>query len=284
MGMYMQFLRRLFGVVAAVVLFLGAGSVQAASLSGEQAQAILGLLASFGADQGIIANVAAALGGQGASPKGACVDLSHTLSSGSTDALAGGEVSRLQAYLGVRETGYFGPLTKQAVIDWQKAHAISAIGVVGPATRGVMACSSTQSPMNVASTVPETSTTPETHTPTPVATVTPTTPSRAATMYITPTSGRAPLQVSFLYDAPYLVTAHYFINFGDGLSGNLSYGYLCNGPADCSMGWNIRHTYVSAGVYTATITTSNEAGATTCASETSPGCSLVRRVIITVAS
>ncbi len=283
--MYTQLVRGLLGIVVAVVLFLGAGSAKAASLSGEQVQAVLGLLSSFGVSQETMINVSAALNGQTAANRiGVCVNLSHTLLSGSTDSLSGGEVSKLQAYLGVRQTGYFGPLTKQAVINWQKAHDVSAIGVVGPTTRGIMACAGTQSPMSTPSNVPQTSVVPETHT-TPPVTETPTpTPSRTATMYIQPTSGSAPLRVSFLYDAPYAVSTHYFINFGDGLSGNFSYGYACNGPSDCNMGWNIQHTYASAGVYTATITTSNEAGATTCASETSPGCSLVRRVIITVAS
>lgn len=61
----------------------------------------------------------------------------RTLAVGTT----GTDVSELQAFLAgqgfftVATTTWFGPITKQAVIAFQKAHGINPIGVVGPITR-----------------------------------------------------------------------------------------------------------------------------------------------------
>lgn len=61
----------------------------------------------------------------------------HTLSVGSRDA----EVASLQQVLGmlgflkVTATGYFGVLTKQAVMAFQKQHGLEQVGIVGPKTR-----------------------------------------------------------------------------------------------------------------------------------------------------
>ena len=57
----------------------------------------------------------------------------------------GTEVSELQKRLKALEyflypeiTGYFGAVTKKAVIDFQKANGIDPIGIVGPKTRAVL--------------------------------------------------------------------------------------------------------------------------------------------------
>ena len=57
--------------------------------------------------------------------------LSQTLKTGSS----GFEVRVLQIMLGVSQTGYFGPKTRQAVIDFQKLNSIPQTGVVGELTR-----------------------------------------------------------------------------------------------------------------------------------------------------
>jgi len=73
-----------------------------------------------------------------------CVSIVRTLSSGST----GADVTELQAYLGVKATGYFGPMTKSALTKWQIANRIvissasRGAGQAGPKTRAALACSS----------------------------------------------------------------------------------------------------------------------------------------------
>lgn len=79
-----------------------------------------------------------------------CLDLNNALVIGSTDATTNSEVSKLQQFLAAagvypeaRITGYYGTLTAQAVVRWQKAHGmdfVTARSGVGPMTRGKMAC------------------------------------------------------------------------------------------------------------------------------------------------
>lgn len=79
-----------------------------------------------------------------------CLDLNNALVIGSTDATTNGEVSKLQSFLiaagmypEARMTGYYGTLTAQAVMRWQKAHGMDFVTLtsgVGPMTRGKMAC------------------------------------------------------------------------------------------------------------------------------------------------
>lgn len=48
--------------------------------------------------------------------------------------MAGADVKRLQARLEIEVDGIFGPKTRDAVINWQKAHGLTADGIVGPVT------------------------------------------------------------------------------------------------------------------------------------------------------
>ena len=74
-----------------------------------------------------------------------CVNIEKSLSLGSR----GDDVTRLQKFLGVISTGYFGPLTKQSVIQWQISHKVivsakaDGAGSVGPKTRAALHCAST---------------------------------------------------------------------------------------------------------------------------------------------
>ena len=80
----------------------------------------------------------------------ACVDLTYDLWIRKTDGETGGEVSKLQRFLvgaGVypeaKITGYYGDLTAQAVVRWQKAHGMDFVTTasgVGPMTRERMKC------------------------------------------------------------------------------------------------------------------------------------------------
>lgn len=85
-----------------------------------------------------------------------CVDLSNALVIGSTDATTNGEVTKLQqfliltGYFSGSSTGYYGTLTADAVVRYQKASGmdfVTAKSGVGPMTRGKMQCGnvSTQS-------------------------------------------------------------------------------------------------------------------------------------------
>ena len=154
------------GSVVAVGLLFGAiaGPARAAALSSSQISAIIGLLQSFGADATTVANVTASLNGQ-ATPGtggttttgGTCTaQYTRTLQTGST----GADVKMLQQFLNQdaatmvaasgagsagMETMTFGPATKAAVMKFQTKYGISAIGIVGPATRAKLnsLCSTT---------------------------------------------------------------------------------------------------------------------------------------------
>jgi len=144
--------------VAVALALMGAVAVapaQAAGLSSSQIQAIVSLLASFGADSATIANVTAALNGQatpgsGSSNGGVCPVLTRSLQQGSS----GADVKSLQIFLNASadtrvsvsgagspgmETTFFGPATHAAVVKFQAKNNVSPIGVVGPATRAAIA-------------------------------------------------------------------------------------------------------------------------------------------------
>ena len=86
-------------------------------------------------------------------PIGDCLTLTRDLILGSTDASTNGEVSKIQRFLNSASvypeanfSGYYGTLTAQAVVRWQKAHGMDFVTLksgVGPMTRGKMACAQT---------------------------------------------------------------------------------------------------------------------------------------------
>ena len=152
---------RLVAVAAGSVLALGllfgaiAGPARAAALTSGQVSAIVALLQSFGADAATVANVTASLNGQPTTTTtttttttgGSCTtQWTRTLQAGSN----GADVKMLQQFLNKdastmvaasgagsagMETMTFGPATKAAVMKFQTKYGISAIGIVGPATR-----------------------------------------------------------------------------------------------------------------------------------------------------
>ncbi|MDP3646282.1 MAG: PKD domain-containing protein [bacterium] len=64
-----------------------------------------------------------------------CPHILRTLNQG----ISGSDVSDLQAYLGVSQTGFFGPLTARAVAKFQANEGLSQVGIVGPQTRAAFA-------------------------------------------------------------------------------------------------------------------------------------------------
>jgi peptidoglycan hydrolase-like protein with peptidoglycan-binding domain len=76
----------------------------------------------------------------------ACPNITRSLYIGMRDADTNGEVSALQRFLGVEETGYFGPTTEGKVREWQAKKGIvssgnadtTGYGLVGQKTRALM--------------------------------------------------------------------------------------------------------------------------------------------------
>ena len=91
----------------------------------------------------------------GSSAPVTCPIITHTLSVGSTDAVSGGDVTELQSfmisggYMQGSATGYFGPITENAVKTYQAANGIvsygtpqtTGYGYVGPKTRSSLSLS-----------------------------------------------------------------------------------------------------------------------------------------------
>ncbi|MFA6300933.1 MAG: peptidoglycan-binding domain-containing protein [Candidatus Paceibacterota bacterium] len=101
--------------------------------------------------QGIFATVAFS-----AVPEAANCPILSTLRVGSV----GEQVKCLQKIVGTSPDGYFGPLTKVAVLSWQLSHNLVADGVVGPLTRTILVS------FTVASDFPEGCTQTTTYSPT----------------------------------------------------------------------------------------------------------------------
>jgi hypothetical protein len=151
------------GVAVAASLFVGAfaaAPAQAAALTQSQISSIVSLLQSFGADAQTIANVQASLNGQptsgstGGTTTGGTASCSVTWTASLQQGSTGAAVKSLQQILNMwpdtmvaasgagspgNETMTFGPATKAAVMKFQTKYGISAIGIVGPATRAKLA-------------------------------------------------------------------------------------------------------------------------------------------------
>jgi hypothetical protein len=77
------------------------------------------------------------------------------------------------------------------------------------------------------------------------------TTSMSTNFYASPVSGAAPLSVQFTSSAPQGGTIGNTVNFGDGTSGKFGFVPVCS---SCNALGTVSHTYVSPGVYTATLT------------------------------
>jgi PKD repeat protein len=157
----------------------------------------------------------------------ACLTFTQNLSVGSN----GAAVAQLQGFLMTQYlfrpasiTSYFGRITKAAVIQFQRQQSLPAAGFVGPLTRAAIwrVCTGTTNPP-------------------------PTSP--AAPLSASPTSGAAPLTVTFAITG----LRNYSVDFGDGQQGNF---YACSGTCTA-------HTYVHPGTYTAALIPSTPFGSVT---------------------
>ncbi len=169
--------------------------------------------ACTGTAQKIAATVSVVVTNITTPPPQACAAITHTLSAEDTDALTGGDVSRLQQYLAADPvlypeglvTGFYGPATAKAVGRYQESKGISKTGTVGPITLTAIRCT----PDNGSSDL----------------------------FTATPVSGTAPLLVRFATNKN-VTTGSYRVDFGDGATQWLSAS-------------STTHTYSTAGAYTA---------------------------------
>jgi len=109
----------------------------AAALTTAQINAIVSLLQSFGADQTTISNVQTSL--SGGTPSGGATPTGYTFSTNLTVGSTGTDVTNLQTVLKSDAsvypeglvTGYFGALTKAAVVRFQEKYAASILTPLG---------------------------------------------------------------------------------------------------------------------------------------------------------
>jgi len=157
--------------------------------------------------------------GGGASPSRVCPQILRYLSQGST----GDDVMNLQTYLGVSATGYFGPLTANAVAKFQASEGLSQVGIVGPLTRAAFArrCGY----------------------PNP----------QGSSLSATPTRGDAPLPVNFTFAPKTDNVGQYYIEFGDGEAQVMDTQQIYCITTPCISPSVASHTYASPGSYTAAV-------------------------------
>ena len=158
----------------------------------------------------------------GTSSGGYCPDLSITFSRGATDARTNGQVSELQRFLtdyyDINQNivvGVFGPVTQRYVIRFQREQGLPTFGIVGSMTRARIAsvCGGSQY------------------------------------FSASPTSGAAPLAVTFSTNISGQGGQEYTIEYGDGSSAKANY---CYSPLDlCQQPGINTHTYTTAGTFTA---------------------------------
>ena len=140
---YAKSIAGVVGLVAGVFMLFGVvGTTQAAGLTTEQIDQIVGLLSVFGADATIVANVRASLtGGTPVVTPPVVGTTACTFTASLTLGSKGAEVTCLQNYLtgtghftfSGGATGFFGPVTQAAVAAWQAANGVTpAVGYFGP--------------------------------------------------------------------------------------------------------------------------------------------------------
>ena len=143
-----------FGLISGA--FIAMPSIASAALTESQIQAILSLLQSFGADQTVVGNVNSSLRGLPTTGGGGgtiafCPNFTYNLYLGLNDSETEAQVSQLQKFLAQDSsvypegtiTGFYGPLTEQAVKRWQAQQGVvssgspdtTGYGVVGSRTR-----------------------------------------------------------------------------------------------------------------------------------------------------
>ena len=156
------------------------------------------------------------------SPHHVCSILTRNLGVG----VSGDDVQGIQEYLhdqgyyNGNTTGYFGPVTANAVAQWQSSQGLSSVGIVGPASRERIRrwCGGGNEKFKASS-----------------------------------TQGAAPLQVTFYsrISGFHQASDSYTIDYGDGVSEPAA---NCYAPSDyCQSPGQNTHTYTADGTYTAVL-------------------------------
>ena len=132
--------KKFLAAVAASATFLSLAAAfpaQAASLSAGQVQAVLGLLKAFGVDQTTMSNVEQALSGAQVTTASSTPGVQNGCLPPPNFGERGEGVKMLQKVLAKKTgfsstnvTGYFGPLTRQALRTYQKQHDLSESGSI----------------------------------------------------------------------------------------------------------------------------------------------------------
>jgi hypothetical protein len=133
-------LKTMFKAIVALTMVLslvgGSAVASASALTSAQVSAIVSLLQSFGADATTVANVTASLNGlpTTGSTASAVTTSGYTFAKSLTIGSTGADVTALQNLLQVSPaTGYFGAITKAALIKYQIANGIVASATTGGA-------------------------------------------------------------------------------------------------------------------------------------------------------
>ena len=123
--------------------------------------------------------------------------------------------------LSATATGYFGPMTRSALVSYQASAGISPVGIAGPLTREHIRAKCGYV--------------------------------RSGTFDASPRSGPAPLPVAFTYTPASDEIAQYYIEFGDGQAQVMEIHQIYCIRAPCISPSTASHTYDSPGTYTATV-------------------------------
>src|SRR3989344_645786 len=159
-----------------------------------------------------------------------CSILNRNLSQGTQgdDVIGLQEFLSAEGYLSANATGYFGPMTAQAVAKWQTQEGVAAVGSFGPMSRErVKVWCGTADRFSAA-----------------------------------PQRGLAPLTVNFIAHVSYNSEITYDIDFGDG-SSDFMVREVCDGgraALGCTGEPYRSHTYTSNGTYTAVLYQTNRGG------------------------
>ena len=126
---------RIAALFVAVLVIGSASSASALSVAEIQAQiqSLLGQIAALGQSAGQTQTTVASP----VSQQRICMMMYRNLSFGSRgdDVVALQEFLRAEGYFSANATGYFGPMTAQAVAKWQASQGVSAVGSFGPMSR-----------------------------------------------------------------------------------------------------------------------------------------------------
>ncbi len=151
-----------------------------------------------------------------------CSILARNLSQGTRgdDVRGLQEFLSAEGYLSANATGYFGPMTMQAVAKWQASEGVSPAGSVGPMSRERIRywCGGGKGTLNAS-----------------------------------PTSGKAPLAVNFTYSPVSDDNGRYYIEFGDGQGQPMDTQQIYCIRAPCISPSISSHTYTTVGTYTANV-------------------------------